>query len=342
MNSLKNSMKIFLNGIFALAFLAVSASVMASEYVPWLPGDHAVYQNGRGNQIKATVDSSTGSNNHYTNFAGLGALSVQTSSTTERVFIYSSVTRKWQLLADFNAAVGTGSSINVDPCNRGKVTLAAKGESLQTPAGKFTDVVRLDFGTNCADGGVTSAWFARGVGPVQWSESNIAGPVIYSMISGYIGGVAYPKPVPGVALLGEFPDPMVWINRMPGPGPVPAPPTAEVFLTLQNNTAQSLTYSFGSSQRFDILVIDANGRVVSRWSRGRMFAQVMSTLTLAPGEKQRFGGRVSLSYDDGQVLAQGAYTLKIELSSTPAPDTSHTPGSQAPAAIAPLQIGWAY
>ena len=222
MNSLKNSMKIFLNGIFALAFLAGSASVMASEYVPRLPGDHAVYQNDRGNQIKVTVDKGT--------------------------------------------------------------------------SGK----------------------------------------------SRYIGGVAYPKPVPGVAVLGEFPDPKVWINRMPGPGPAPKPPAVEVFLTIQNNTAQPLTYSFGSSQRFDILVIDANGRVVSRWSRGHMFAQVMGTLTLAPGEKQRFGGPVSLSYDDGQVLAQGGYTLKIELSSTPAPDTSHTPGSQAPAAIAPLEIGWAY
>ena len=343
MNCAIDRSKILRHGIFVLALLAVSATATAGEYVPWLPGDHAVYQNGRGDQVKATVDNSTGANNHYTNFAGLGALWVQTSSTNEKVLIYSSVMRKWQLLADFNAAVGTASRIDIDPCNRSRVTLAAKGESLQTSAGKFTDVVRLDFVSNCADAGVTSAWFARGVGPVQWRESNIAGAITYSMVSGYVGGVAYPKPAPGVALLGEFPDAQVWIDRMPGIiGSAPAPTTVEVFLTLQNNSAQSLTYSFGSSQRFDILVIDANGRVVSRWSRGRMFAQVVGTQSLAPGEKQRFGGSVQLSYDDGQPLTPGGYTLKIELSSIPAANTAHTPGSQAPAVMAPLAIGWTY
>lgn len=342
MNCAINKSKILRHGIFVLA-LFISATATASEYVPWLPGDHAVYQNGRGDQVKATVDNSTGGNNHYTHFAGLGALWVQTSATNEKVLIYSPITRKWQQLADFTAAVGTASNIDIDPCNRGRVTLAAKGEALQTPAGQFTEVARLDFQTSCADGGVTSAWFARGVGPVQWRESNIAGAVTYSMVSGYVGGVAYPKPAPGVALLGEFPNAQVWIDRMPGIiGPAPAPTTVEVFLTLQNNGAQALTYSFGSSQRFDILVIDANGRVVSRWSRGRMFAQVVGTLSLAPGEKQRFGGSVQLSYDDGQPLAPGGYTLKIELSSAPVANTAHTPGSQAPAAMAPVAIGWAY
>ena len=342
MNCAINKRKILRHGIFVLA-LFISATATASEYVPWLPGDHAVYQNGRGDQVKATVDNSTGANNHYTHFVGLGALWVQTSSAHEKVLIYSPVTRKWQQLADFAAAVGTTSSIDIDPCNRGRVTLAAKGEVLQTPAGQFNEVARLDFQTSCADGGVTSAWFARGVGPVQWRESNIAGAVTYSMVSGSVGGVAYPKPAPGVALLGEFPNAQVWIDRMPGIiGSVPAPTAVEVFLTLQNNSAQPLTYSFGSSQRFDILVIDANGRVVSRWSRGRIFAQVVGTQSLAPGEKHRFGGSVQLSYDDGQPLAAGGYTLKIELSSMPVADTAHTPGSQAPAALAPVAIGWAY
>jgi hypothetical protein len=65
-------------------------------------------------------------------------------------------------------------NINVDPCNRGRGSQAAKGESCQTPVDKFTDVVRLDYPAHCADGGVTSAKFARSIDPVQWRESNIA------------------------------------------------------------------------------------------------------------------------------------------------------------------------
>lgn len=333
--------RVFLSGFFASAFLAVSASAIASQYVPWQMGDHATYQGSGGDQARVTIDSVNGGNNHYTNFAGLGALWVQTSSANEKVYIYSSVTRKWQLLVDFNAATGTANNIDIDPCNRGSVIVAAKSESLQTPAGKFTDVIRLDFGTSCTDAGVTNAWFARGAGLVQWSSSTIAGGITYSMLSGSIGGILYPKPAPGIALLAEFPDAKAWINRMPGIG-VPETPTVEVYLTLQNNSTQPLTYSFGSSQLFDILIIDANGRVVSRWSRGRMFAQVMSTITIPAGGRQRFGGQVQLTYDDGQLLAPGGYTLKIELSSTPAANTAHPPGTQAPTAMAPIELGWVF
>ena len=334
--------RVLLNGLFALFILASTVGAEASEYAPWTLGDYAVYQNERGNQIKATVDNNIRNYNHYTNFAGLGPLWVKTATHNEKVFIYSPVRRAWQLLMDFNAAVGTSNGIDVDPCNRGKVTLGPRGEKIETPAGTFADVVRLDFSSNCADAGVISTWFARGVGPVQWAESNIAGALTYSIVSAQIGGVAYPKPTFGVSLLGEFPDPQVWINRMPGPGPRPGPTTVPVFLTIQNNTERPLVYSFPTSQRFDILVIDANGRVVSRWSRDKLFLQAFGKLELAPGEKKRLGGSVPLSYDDGQPLAPGGYTLKIELGSHPASDTAHNPGSQAPAALAPLEIGWAF
>mgnify|MGYP001600986736 CR=1 FL=1 len=48
-------------------------------------------------------------------------------------------------------------SIDADPCKRGRVSQAAKGEPLQTPASKFTDVVRLDEPAHCADGSVINA-----------------------------------------------------------------------------------------------------------------------------------------------------------------------------------------
>jgi len=55
----------------------------------------------------------------------------------------------------------------------GRVSQAVKGEPLQTPARQITDVVRLDDPACCTDGGMTSAQFVPGVGPVQWREPDI-------------------------------------------------------------------------------------------------------------------------------------------------------------------------
>jgi len=70
---------------------------------------------------------------------------------------------KMALLADFNMRPG---SIEVDPCSRGRVSRAAKDEPLQAPV---VILRRCSPGlhAHCADGGVTSVQFARGVGSVQ-------------------------------------------------------------------------------------------------------------------------------------------------------------------------------
>lgn len=336
--------KALFNGILFTSLLASGALALAADYVPWRLGDFGVYENGNGTQIRSTVDTAAGNVRHHTNFIGLGPLSIRLNNMNERVFINSPVTNTWQLLANFNGAVGSASRIDVDPCNRGAVTVGALGETLNTPAGNFTNVVRLDFTPSCADAGVTSAWFARGVGPVQWAESNIAGAVIYRLVSASIGGVTYPQVTPPppppppqasiVTLSGEFPAPQITLDR----APTAAPTSVDVFFTIQNNTAATLNYTFPSAQRFDISVIDVNGIVVSRWSRNRMFAQIIGNSSILPGQQQRFGGPVVLTLDNGQPLVPGGYTLKIELSSVATANTAHIPGSAAPAVMAPLEV----
>jgi len=68
-------------------------------------------------------------------------------------------------------------SIDADPCKCGRVSQAARSVPLQTPADRFTDVIRQDDPAHCADGGVTSAQFAPVVDSVQWRELDIAASV---------------------------------------------------------------------------------------------------------------------------------------------------------------------
>jgi hypothetical protein len=318
--------------IVALSLVFVNAGV-ASQYVVWSDGDTATYRDvASGREIQAKIDQGGRTWHHYSNFAGLGPLWVFSYSRDERVYVYSPGDRSFQLLADFNAPIGSSTVLDLDPCNRGSATLAAR-EAITVPAGSFTGVVRLDFTASCADAGVTSAWFAAGVGPIQWTETTIAGRLTYQMVSATIGGIRYPK-YPGVSLLGEFPGPKFWIDMMPViQGPTP---NVNVFLTLRNHTPDDLKYSFSTGQHFEIEVIDTAGRVVSRWSRGRAFTQALNDVTIPPGAERRFGGPVELTYDDGRALAQGHYTLRINLMN------SNPPGVSPPQSAAPLEIGWAF
>ena len=144
-----------------------------------------------------------------------------------------------------------------------------------------------------------------------------------------------------VLTLAEFPEPQVWINMMPVIDPK-ATPAVDVFITIFNNTNRDITYSFSSSQQFEIVLTDAFGNVVSRWSRGKFFLPAFTSLTIPPSGSQRLGGSIELTSDDGQALPPGGYTLAIKLTSFPQSGTGHTPGSQAPLSQMPLRIDWAY
>jgi len=313
-------------------FLAFAGSAPASQYVAWSAGDNATYRDMiTGSRIRAEAAQGGRLWVHYTNFAGLGPLWINSSGRSERVYVQGTE-RRTQLFADFGAPLGTSTPLDLGPCNRGAAILASR-DTLTVPAGAFADVVRVDFETSCADAGVTSAWFAPGVGPIQWTAVTIAGPSTYQMISASIGGIPFPRHS-GVALHAEFPEPIVWIDMMPVT-PKPAR-IVNVYLTIQNNTTEELTYSFTTGQHFEIEVVNAAGQVVARWSRDKAFTQAFNDVTIAPGAGRRFGGSLKLAYDDERPLAQGQYTLRIYLTN------ENPPGVTPPQSAAPLEIRWAF
>ncbi|MCX6084080.1 MAG: BsuPI-related putative proteinase inhibitor [Caldiserica bacterium] len=81
--------------------------------------------------------------------------------------------------------------------------------------------------------------------------------------------------------------------------------------TLYNGNDQPLVLTFTSSQVYD-LILRQGGRVIARWSTGKMFADVMSTRTVMMGETMELKGSWQLPNE----LGLGTYDLEFVLTST--------------------------
>ncbi|MCE5192726.1 MAG: BsuPI-related putative proteinase inhibitor [Candidatus Cryosericum sp.] len=81
--------------------------------------------------------------------------------------------------------------------------------------------------------------------------------------------------------------------------------------TLYNGGDHPLELTFTSAQIYD-LILRQNGKVVARWSAGKMFADVMSTRTIMMGETMELTGSWKVTAD----LAPGSYELEFVLTST--------------------------
>lgn len=64
--------------------------------------------------------------------------------------------------------------------------------------------------------------------------------------------------------------------------------TITLVVTLRNRADGPRTLTLPTSQTHDCLVYDGNHKEVWRYSAGRIFAQVITELTLAPGESRTF------------------------------------------------------
>ncbi|UPM42297.1 BsuPI-related putative proteinase inhibitor [Halocatena salina] len=79
--------------------------------------------------------------------------------------------------------------------------------------------------------------------------------------------------------------------------------------TVRNGGDEPVTLEFSDACKADFVVSDdATQQERWRWSEGRMFAQVLSDLTLTPGDTETF----EAAWDDP---APGTYTARAELTS---------------------------
>ncbi|CAN5487276.1 hypothetical protein BH18VER2_BH18VER2_12480 [soil metagenome] len=66
-----------------------------------------------------------------------------------------------------------------------------------------------------------------------------------------------------------------------------------VRVVLTNRAERAVELSFPTDQRIEILLRDYSGRVVTRWSDNRAFAEQTGTLLINPGEHVEYSGTIA-------------------------------------------------
>ncbi|WP_313917914.1 BsuPI-related putative proteinase inhibitor [Tahibacter sp.] len=292
--------------LFTAIVILFAGNAAASEFLPLNVGDVATFATASGATREISVDDSAGSWRHVNAFPLMGAGWISSEPTDSRVYAYNEDTGASVLLADFARSTGTRFTLALGGCNT-SATVAARNLNVSVPAGSFQRVTRLDFGRNCADAGLISAWFAPNVGLVKWSESNIAGAKEYSLQTARIGAttIGQAAAAEGVRVSALLPGPRVLNN---------VTPRVSASLKIENTGTQAQTFTCPSSQQFEITLRDAAGDVVNVWSATRRFAQIVTTFSVAPGASKEVGGEIDLtSLVTNAPLDVGSYTIAIEL-----------------------------
>lgn len=85
-----------------------------------------------------------------------------------------------------------------------------------------------------------------------------------------------------------------------------------VTLTVRNTGTVARTLNFRSSRRYDFVVTQA-GKEIWRWSAGKMFAQMLGTLKVEPGETLKYTETWNQVDDRGRRVPPGEYKVTATL-----------------------------
>src|SRR5262249_43617190 len=109
--------------------------------------------------------------------------------------------------------------------------------------------------------------------------------------------------------------------------------TVNVTLHVRNNSDTAIPFTFKTTQRFEIELVDGAGTVVSRWSQGKLFGDLVSTQQLHPRSTWQFHPRAPCSSAGnrpspaGGSLGSHDYTMRIYVTA------DLRPGAQGPLKI---------
>jgi len=93
----------------------------------------------------------------------------------------------------------------------------------------------------------------------------------------------------------------------------------DLVLEVHNAGEAPLALSFATARRYDFAVMDAAGVELWRWSRGRLFAQVLEEIEMAPGETRRFAASWDKRDSSGTPAPPGHYRVTATLACSPSP-----------------------
>jgi len=91
----------------------------------------------------------------------------------------------------------------------------------------------------------------------------------------------------------------------------------QIRIKATNISKEEISTYYGSSQKYDLLVTDRNGKEIWRWSRGKMFLMAISPFRLKPKESIKFNYAWDQRDNSGRQVKSGEYFIKGELAIVP-------------------------
>jgi hypothetical protein len=291
--------------LFPLALLGSVLGAQTPDYFPLQSGNQYLYQpTGVGAServIQVGQPAPAPSGFTYYPLAGFSSRELRVRLTPDnRLVRLDPGTGSETLLLDFAAPELASFPTAIDPCSTSATILTRSG-TYSGPIGSFDTALIVQYSGICADAGIVRDLFLPYIGLVQRTETSFTGPRTYDLAYALVGGVTQ---VAGPHV--SFEISLDKISYQAGE-------KATARMALRNTRPEPLELQFGSGQEFDVLVIDAAGKEVYRWSAGRMFAQVLHSLTVS-GEKN-WVAQVSLP----ATLAPGKYSAQAYLTAVGAP-----------------------
>jgi hypothetical protein len=292
--------------LLPLAFAAI-ALAQSPDYFPLQVGNQWIFQStgvGASNRIIEVTDQTVYEPNGRTYFVlnGFTNGSASVRRTPDNLLVQlDPASGEERVLERFGAAEGATFETALGACET-TATLSSLEGTYAGPIGQLSGLLVMDYTGPCADAGVRTDLFLRDVGLLRRTETSFTGPRVYELIYARIGGVL------------QVTAPQVSFSLALDRSSYRAGDPLTARLTLRTVGNAPLVLEFSSGQEYDVAFLDDAGKEVYRWSAGRMFPQVLHSITVN-GEKNWV-----VNIQTPSALAPGNYTAQAWLT-----NTSNTP-----------------
>ena len=184
------------------------------------------------------------------------------------VWAYDTDLQQEALWYAFGTSAGGNYSESIPSACCGQARLQSTHSAYQGPAGSYDSALEIDY-PGVSNTGISRELFLPYTGLVSRTALTGGSAAKYDLIYSKLNGVTFlsrPELSMGLAL-----DHPVYTAANS------APLTAR--LSILNNTSDPVSLTFMTSQKYDLQILDNEGKLVYQWSKGRAFAQMVTTVS---------------------------------------------------------------
>jgi len=259
--------------LVSACFPAETLLYAQTGYFPLAQGDIWIYACSGSCASQATVTVLAGPTMNvkgitYTQLQGwFGGNYWVREDSTGHVWQYDPSLQQEALWYAFGTSAGGAYAESIPSACCGQATLQSTHSAYQGPIGSYDSALEIDY-PDVSNTGITRESFLPFAGLVARTALTGGAVAKYDLIYSRLGGVTLlsrPELSTGLAL-----DHAVYssVNS--------AALTAR--LSILNSTGDPVSLTFSTSQKYDLEILDDKGKLVYQWSKGKAFAQVVTTV----------------------------------------------------------------